>query len=135
MRHAILNVVCTIHLVNPRCHVLGLKHAVGHLFQCLYFSFNNTLLLRGIGDKVLILNVKFSTKIFECLNDTLNHVICAYFIYRKRGLLLKKIFEDLKSRKDLTLVLMKVQPRVTWEVINKGKCKLGPIKWMSWKWH
>ena len=113
MRHAILNVVYTIHRVNPRCPVLGLKHAVGHLFQCLFFSFHNTLLLRGIENKVLMLNVKFCTKIFEFFIDTLQHISYAYFIYRKRGLLLKKIFEDLKSSKGLTLVLMKVQPRVT----------------------
>ena len=97
MRDGVLNVICTIHCFNPkrRCHVLGLlNHAVDHLFQCSSFSFN-TLLLRGVGNKVLMLNAKFSIKLFECLINTLIPIICACFIYIKRRLLLNKIFEGL----------------------------------------
>jgi hypothetical protein len=64
-RHTTLNVIGTIDyfILETRFHVLGQNYVVFHLFQCPILSLNNNILLRGLGNRVLMSNSMFSTKI------------------------------------------------------------------------
>jgi hypothetical protein len=83
MSHPILDVVGTIYFFNleRRCNVLGLNHIFFHFLQSPILSFSNTILMRVVGNEELMLNVMFSTKIYEFLIDMLPPLsMCSFLI-------------------------------------------------------